>query len=366
MRKRDYYQILGVSRNVTSEEIKKAYRKIALQYHPDKNPGDKRAEEEFKEVSMAYKVLSDPEQRRIYNQSEGIDSRTRGSGGFKNTEDGFAGFGDILGDLFKTEPQSKRKTTAKPYTDVKAQRGSDMRTGLVISFAEAALGTEKRIRVQRGEVCESCQGTGARAGSLQSTCPKCMGTGEVSQKSRVGGTSHNKTCRRCQGTGTIIHQSCRTCRGTGTIDEEQSLAVKIPPGVENGQSLRLSGQGRCGLRGGKRGDLFVEITVEPHPILQRERHDLRCQIPIGFAKAALGGEIQVPTLTGSAVLHIPRGTQYNQTFRLKGLGIRKGENEYGDLLIAVIIEIPKTLTRKQEKLLREYAKVEDSESTWGW
>lgn len=365
MRKRNYYQILGIGRNVTPQEIKKAYRKIALRYHPDKNPGDKSAEERFKEASMAYETLSDPEQRGIYDQSSGIDRKDQGLGGFKHPSDSSSSFSDLFDDLFKPRPQTGRRAQTKPHSDMKRKPGADMRTDLVIPFAEAMLGVEKTIQIRRNEACQNCKGTGARKGSLQSTCPKCLGSGKVAQQSPLGDPLRNQPCIRCQGTGDLIQKPCRTCRGTGAVGKERSLLVKIPPGLESGKSLRLPGQGECSVRGGRSGDLFIDIVVEPHPVLQRDGYDLQCQIPISFTRAALGGEIRVPTLHNSAVLYIPRGTQCNQIFRLKGLGGRKSENEYGDLFITVIIEVPRTLTRRQEQLLKEFTKLEDEISTWG-
>ena len=364
MRNKNYYQILGVSRSATPEQIKRAYRKIALQYHPDKNPGDKQAEGKFKEASMAYETLSDPGQRVGYDPSSGTDTKNRSGGGFGHSNDSSSRFTDLFEDLFKTRLEAKRRTKTKQPPDAEEKRGSDIRVDLEISFPEAILGTEKTIQVQRNESCERCEGTGTRKGSLQSTCPKCMGSGEVSQQSLPGARLHVQPCSRCHGTGIFIHQPCRTCRGTGTAGKGRSLLVKIPPGIESGKSLRLPGQGECGLRGEETADLYVAVIVEPHPVLQRDGHDLRCQIPVSFAKAALGGEIQVPTLNSSAVLYIPRGTQYNQTFRLKGQGIKKYENAYGDLFVTVTIEVPRILTRKQEQLLKEYIQLENGESTW--
>ncbi len=354
MRKKDYYQILGVNRNATFEEIKKAYRKIALRYHPDKNPGDKRAEEKFKEASMAYQALSEPNPRHTYDQSSGTDTKNQGFGGFKRSEDGGSRFSAIFDNLFKTQQ----------HTEAKGKRGADIRTNLAIPFTEAMSGVEKTIRIQRNEACENCGGAGKRKGSPQSTCPKCTGSGEASNQSPLGGASYNKPCNRCQGTGVLIHHPCQTCRGTSVRRKERSLLVKIPPGIESGKSLRLPSQGECGLRGGESGDLFVEVRVEPHPVLRRDGYDLQCQISIGFARAALGGEIHVPTLSSSVTLNIPRGTQSNQTFRLKRRGIQKSENEYGDLLVTVIIEVPTTLTWQQEQLLKEYAELEERAAAW--
>jgi molecular chaperone DnaJ len=362
MRKKDYYQILGVSRNASPEDIKKAYRRIAMQYHPDKNPGDKWAEERFKEASAAYKVLSNPEQKRTYDRDEAPDPIYRSAR--RNPDENASGLNDIFNDILKTKPRTTPRTSTtsrKPETKAKSKRGADLKEQLEISFTEAVYGTEKTIYLQRREACDDCGGTGARKGAIQSTCPTCMGSGKTSYQTSPS-SSIDKDCIRCHGTGLVITRPCRHCRGMGVVDRERSLRVKIPSGIQNGSTLRLNGQGQCGIRGGKSGDLFVEVIVTPHPDLQQEGHDLKCQVAIGFAKAVLGGEIQVPTLNGSAVLRLPRGTQPHQTFRLKGLGVPKPGETSGDLLVTVEIEIPKRVTWEQEKLLREYAKLEEGNS----
>ena len=358
MRKKDNYQILGVSRNATPDEIKKAYRKIAMRYHPDKNPGDKRAEERFKEASMAYQALMEFNPQHIDNQSSGTDTGSQGNGGFRRSSDNDSKINDFFDGLFRDGPQTKRKTKAGRTVKAKGRRGSNIRTGLTLPFAEAMLGTERSIRVYRNEECDSCDGTGARKGSPESTCPNCMGNGAIFDHLLRGDTANNKSCERCRGTGVLIHQPCRTCRGTGAARKERSLLVRMPPGIESGKSLRLSGQGECGLRGGPYGDLFVDVVVKSHPVLQRDGYDLRCQVPVGFATATLGGEVHVPTLTDPIALNLPRGTQPNRTFRLIGQGIKKSENEWGDLLVTVIIEIPTALTKKQEQLLEKYIELE--------
>ena len=368
MRTKNYYNILGVSHRAPLEEIKKAYRKIALQYHPDKNPGDTRAEDRFKEASIAYEVLSHPEQRRIYDESNGLDSRNIG---FKaKREDNTADFSDLFNDLFQTkaqnsnqsppEQQKRRTTSSKPSPKAKTKRGADLKKELVISFVEAVGGSEKTISIRRREACEECHSTGMGKNSLESTCPSCLGSGKPSRQS-LGPSRQNTECIRCHGMGTIIERPCRKCGGIGTTDRERSLLVKIPAGIESGKSLRLYGQGECGLRGGKSGDLLVDVVVEPHQILQREGHHLTCYLPVSFTKATLGGDIQVPTPTGSATLKIPRGTQCNQVFRLKGMGCPISETKGGDLLVTVFVEVPATLTWEEERLLRKYARLQDSE-----
>lgn len=374
MRQKNYYNILGVSRSAPLEEIKKAYRKIALQYHPDKNPGDTQAEEKFKEASTAYEVLSQPEQRRIYDQSNGFDSTNRDfnvnrndRGGFKaSRDDSTTDFSDLFDDLFRTAAQTRenppteqKRHTTKSKPTAKIKKGADLKKELVISLAEAVLGSEKTISVRRREACEECEGTGMGQNSIESICSSCSGSGKPRQS--FSSSRQSTECIRCYGTGTVIERPCRKCGGTGTTDRERSLLIKIPPGIESGKSLRLYGQGESGIRGGKSGDLLVEVIVEPHHILQRENHDLTCYIPVSFTKATLGGDIQVPTLTGSATLKIPRGTQCNQVFRLKGMGCPISATQAGDLIITVFIEVPATLTWEEERLLRKYASLQDSE-----
>lgn len=362
MRKKDHYQILGVSRSATPDEIKRAYRKIAMQYHPDKNPGDKQAEERFREALIAYQALSELSPQHGSNQSSRTDIGNRGDKGFRRAGDSDSRFNNLFDNLFKSRPQTKQKAKTKRKVKAKSRRGASIRTGLTIPFTEAMLGTEQSIRIYRNEECNDCDGTGAQRGSPQSTCPSCMGNGEMLDQLLRGDTAHDKPCERCRGTGVLIHQPCQACRGTGGVRRERSLLVKVPPGIENGKSLRLPGQGECGLRGGAYGDLFVDIVVTPHPVLQRDGYDLQCQIPIGFATATLGGEVNIPTLTDSTTLSVPRGTQPNQTFRLPGQGIQKSGDERGDLLVNVIIEIPTTLTEQQEQLLQKYIELEEKAS----
>ena len=341
-----------------------------MRYHPDKNPGDKRAEEKFKEASMAYQALIELSAQHITPTPAGgkggrtrTDTGSQGNEGFRRSSDGDSKINDFFDGLFRSGPQTKRKTKARRTVKAKGRRGSNIRTGLTLPFIEAMLGTEQSIRIHRNEECDSCNGTGAQKDSPQSTCPNCMGNGEILDQLLREHTAEDKLCERCQGTGVLIHRPCQTCHGTGATRRERALLVKTPPGIESGKALRLPGQGECGLRGGPYGDLFVDVVVKPHPILQRDGDDLRCQVPVGFATATLGGEVQVPTLTDPTPLNLPRGTQPNQTFRLTGHGIKKSKNRAGDLLVTVVIEIPTTITKKQKQLLKKYIELEKKASS---
>ncbi|HIE28105.1 TPA: molecular chaperone DnaJ [Candidatus Poribacteria bacterium] len=346
----DYYEILGVSSSATDEEIKKAYRKLAMKYHPDKNPGDKAAEEKFKEISTAYEVLSDPEKRRAYDQRGQAGLDDLGFQGFTDTSDIFSHFGDIFADLFGPRFHQEQ---------VGPRRGADLRVDLSITFLEAALGAEKQIQVPRAETCLSCGGTGAKAGTVPQTCPQCNGTGLLSrQAQRQGGFfSISTPCPTCRGAGQIIAEPCLTCRGEGTVAQTRRLAVKIPAGVDEGAMLRLKGEGEAGAKGGPAGDLFVVIHIQPHPIFERQGNDILAKARVNFTTAALGGEIKVPTIRGSAILKIPRGTQSDQVFRLAGQGIKPASGKAGDQLVRVMITVPKTLTTRQEELLKELARL---------
>lgn len=358
MAKRDYYEVLGVSRDVSPEEIKKAYRKLAIKYHPDRNPDNsKEAEEKFKEVSEAYKILSDPEKRKIYDQygHAGLEAEVgtgAGFGGFdfdpfKIFEEVFGrgSFGeDFFGDFF-----GGRRT----YQDRGTQPGSDLHYILEISFEEAAFGTEKEIRISHYETCPTCRGEGIKPGSHPRTCPTCKGSGYV--RVRQGFFSISRTCTHCQGRGTIIENPCRDCRGTGRVRKSHRVKVKIPAGVDNGSRLRLRGEGEAGLRGGPVGDLYITLRVRPHPIFKREENTVICEIPVTFTQAALGGEIRVPTLDGNVKLKIPPGTQTNKIFRLKGKGIPYLHSYgRGDQWVKVLVETPVNLNNEQKELLRKF------------
>ena len=349
MTKRDYYEILDVDRNATDDEIKKNYRKMAMQFHPDRNPGDKAAEDKFKEAAEAYEVLSDPQKREIYNRygHEGLSSS--GFQGFRGFEDIFSSFGDIFGDIFGFSNGRSRSRTA-------ARAGADLRYDLKISFMDAASGLAKEIAVEKLERCHECSGTGAAAGTTPETCSRCQGRGQVTQSS--GFFSISSTCPQCRGQGQIITHPCKTCRGTGREKTSKLVQVKIPAGVDTGSRLRLRGEGEQGEFGGPHGDLYVFIFVEEHEFFKRSEDDIYCRIPISFVQAALGANLEVPTLTGTEKLKIPRGTQSGKIFRIRGKGIPhlRGYGN-GDQIIEAVVTVPTNLNKRQEELLREFARI---------
>ncbi|MEK7675989.1 MAG: molecular chaperone DnaJ [Verrucomicrobiota bacterium] len=362
MAKRDYYEVLGVDRNVGEEEIKKAYRKLALKYHPDKNPGDKTAEEKFKELGEAYEALSDPQKRAAYDQygHAAFDPRARGysaarGGGFHDPFDifrevfGGGGSGSIFDDFFG----ASRPDPTGP------QRGSDLRYDMEIQFEEAVLGCDKEISLTKLEACEACRGTGAESGSGLRVCPTCGGRGQVI--SSRGIFSIAQTCSRCEGAGRIIEKPCRVCHGAGRQERTSKIKLKIPPGVDTGARLRSSGNGEAGTRGGSPGDLYVVLHVKPHEIFQRDGDDLICDVPVQFVQAALGAEIEVPTLTGKAQIKIPPGTQSGTIFRLKGKGAKNLQGYgHGDLHVRVTVEVPAHLNSEQRAKLQEFAELCDA------
>jgi molecular chaperone DnaJ len=355
--KRDYYEVLIVERMASTEEIKKAYRKLAVKYHPDKNPGDKTAEEQFKELSEAYEILSDPQKRALYDQHghAAFDRRAggfaRGGGGgfhdpFDIFREVFGGGGNIFDDLFG----GGRSDPTQP------QRGEDLRFDMELTFEEAAHGCDKEITVTKPERCDVCNGSGAEAGSKVKTCPTCSGRGQVI--SSRGIFSIAQTCPACQGAGRVIEKPCKACHGAGRRDRPSKIKLKIPGGVDTGSRLRSVGNGQAGLRGGPSGDLYVILHVKPHEIFQRDGDDLLCEVPVGFVQAALGTEIEVPTLEGKAEIKIPAGTQPGTMFRLKGKGVKNVQGYgHGDLHVRVMVEVPTHLTSAQKTKLQEFAEI---------
>ncbi|HBT50337.1 MAG: Chaperone protein DnaJ [Caldanaerobacter subterraneus] len=363
MPKKDLYEILGVDRNASQEEIKKAYRRLAKKYHPDLNPGDKEAEQKFKEINEAYEILSDPQKRAQYDQFGHAAFEQGGfqQGGFGDFTQGgfdfdFGGFGDIFGDIFSDFFGTGRRKAEKG-----PKKGADIRYDLTLTFEEAAFGTEKEIEVERFEVCDVCHGTGVKPGSRPETCPVCHGTGEIrqTQNTPFGRIVNIRTCPRCHGEGKIITDPCQKCGGTGRIRKRRKIKVTIPAGIDEGQMLTLRGEGEPGLRGGPNGDLYIVIHVKPHEIFKREGYDVYVKIPISFADAALGGEIKIPTLDGMVSFTIPEGTQTGTKFKLRGKGIPHiGGRGRGDQIVEVYVEVPKRLSEKQKELLREFKRLE--------
>ena len=349
MAKRDFYDILGVNRDASDEEIKKAYRKLAMKHHPDRNPDNPKSEEHFKEAKEAYEILSDGQKRAAYDQygHAGVDPQSgMGGGGFGGGTGGFSdAFGGIFDEIFGGGG-GRSGGRSNVY------RGADLRYNLEITLEQAAFGTETKIRIPTMEACEPCKGTGAKAGTQPKTCPTCQGSGQV--RIQQGFFSIQQTCPKCHGTGKFIAEPCGSCHGAGRVKQHKTLAVKIPAGVDEGDRIRLSGEGEHGVNGGPSGDLYVQIHLKAHPVFQREQNDLHCEMPISFTTAALGGEIEIPTLDGAANLKIPAETQSGKIFRLRGKGI-KGvrSHNHGDLLCHVVVETPVNLTDRQKELLRE-------------
>ena len=342
--KTDYYEVLGVSRDASEEELKKSYRKLAMKWHPDRNPDNPQAEDKFKEAKEAYEVLTDANKRAAYDQygHAGVDpsAGAAGGAGFGNFSETF---GDIFGDIFGGGGGRQRSSV---------YRGADLRYNLEVALEEAARGTETRIRIPALESCGTCKGSGAKPGTQPTTCSACKGQGQV--RMQQGFFSVQQTCPKCQGNGKMITNPCGTCSGNGRIKQHKTLSVKIPAGVDEGDRIRLSGEGESGVNGGPSGDLYVSIQIKPHAVFQRDHNDLHCEMPVSFTAAALGGDIEIPTLDGYAKIKIPSETQSGKIFRLRGKGI-KGvrSSSFGDLLCHVVVETPVNLTARQKELLVE-------------
>jgi molecular chaperone DnaJ len=350
--KRDYYEVLGVQRDATDEQLKKAYRRLAIKYHPDKNPDDKEAEERFKEIAEAYQVLSQSELRSRYDRFGHAGMSAAGAGaGFGQ---GFAGFEDLfdmfgMGDIFGG--RSGRRSGPR--------RGADLRYDIDITLEEAAAGLKSKIRVPRLETCEKCRGSGAAEGSQPTRCPTCGGAGQV--RYQQGFFSVSRTCSTCRGAGRVISDACRACRGEGRVEREKTLEVKLPAGVDNGSRLRIAGEGEAGEMNAPRGDLYVIVHLKEHEIFERRDSNLYCTIPISFSQAALGAEVTVPTIDGQEKLRIPEGTQTGSVFRLKNKGMPVlGGRGRGDEYVAVGVVTPTSLSREQKKLFEELSKMEAS------
>ena len=353
MAKRDYYEVLGVQKSSSEQEIKKAYRRLAMKYHPDRNPDDANAEKRFKEASEAAEVLLDQEKRQSYDQfgHAAVDgsSGAGGFGGFGGSGSFSSVFEDVFGDIFGGSSGANQRGGPA--------RGSDLRYVLTLDLEEAVRGCNPNIKIPTLVQCDECKGSGAKKGTSPIDCVQCGGLGQVS--ARQGIFSIQQTCPRCRGQGKIINDPCRSCRGQGRVEEQKTLSVKIPPGVDSGDRIRLSGQGEAGTNGGSAGDLYVQVEVRAHNIFERQAENLYCDVPLNFVTAALGGELEVPTLNGRVTLKIPAETQTGRQFRLRGKGVNVSQvrsGGIGDLYCRVIIETPVSLTDKQKDLLREFAR----------
>ncbi|GIU30912.1 molecular chaperone DnaJ [Shewanella colwelliana] len=345
MSKRDYYEVLGVGRDASEREIKKAYKRLAMKFHPDRNPGDKAAETSFKEVKEAYEILTDSDKKAAYDQfgHAGVDPN-RGGGGFGGNADFGDVFGDVFGDIFGGGRRGGQRQAA---------RGSDLRYNLELSLEEAVKGLTKELRIPTLAACDSCDGSGAKKGSSPTTCGTCHGQGQVQM--RQGFFAVQQACPTCHGRGKIIKDPCNKCHGEGRVEKSKTLSVKIPAGVDTGDRIRLSGEGEAGEFGAPPGDLYVQVTVREHAIFVRDGNNLYCEVPISFSTAALGGEIEVPTLDGKVNLKIPSETQTGRMFRLRGKGVKSVRSHaVGDLLCKVVMETPVNLSDKQKELLREF------------
>jgi molecular chaperone DnaJ len=347
----DYYEVLGVSRDASDQELKSAYRKLALKFHPDRNPGDHAAEERFKQASEAYQVLCDPDKRAAYDRFGHAGVGAPGAGGFGGPFTGNVDIGDIFGDLFGEmfnvggSPRASRQ-----------QRGDDLRFDLSIGFEDAVFGTETEVKIRRLEMCPSCEGRGSASGRGPTACAQCHGRGQI--RYQQGFFSVARTCGACGGTGSIIGDPCATCRGETRVSKELKLNVKVPPGVEDGTRIRYSGEGDAGRAGGPKGDLYVVLSIQPHDFFERDGHDLRCMIPVSFPQAALGAEIEIPGIDGPVAIKIPEGTQSGKEIRARGKGVPNlNEKGRGDLVIKVLVQVPRKLTRAQRELVNKLAEL---------
>ena len=346
MSKRDYYEVLGVPKTADEQAIKSAYRKLALKHHPDRNPGDTNAEEQFKAAAEAYSVLADADKRHVYDRFGHAGLGGAATGGFDPTV--FTGFEDILGGLGDIFGFGDGRRRGGP------QRGSDLRYDLEILFEESAKGAETHIQIPRQEPCDVCHGSGAAAGSKPTTCPQCQGHGQL--RYQQGFFTVARTCAQCRGTGSIITKPCLTCRGAGRVQKERKLTVRIPAGIATGQRLRLSGEGEAGPSGGQAGDLYVVIHVQDHAFFQRDGNDLFCEIPVNFPTLAIGGQLQIPTLEGEEPFSVPDGTQSGTTFNLSGRGMPDVSGRgRGNLMVTVKVVTPRKLSREQRKLMEQLA-----------
>ena len=354
--KRDYYEVLGIQKGASEDEIKKAYKKLARKYHPDMNPGDKEAEEKFKEVNEANEVLSDPEKKARYDQFgfAGVDPNY-GAGAGGGTYGGgfdFGDLGDIFGSFFGGGFGGQRRNPNAP------QRGESIRASVSISFTEAAFGCEKSVTIERSEQCPTCKGSGCTPGTTPEVCPDCHGSGTVQTRRQtpMGVFASNGPCRKCGGTGRLIHQPCSDCRGSGAVRKRRTIKVNIPAGIDHGQTISLRGQGGAGKNGGPAGDLLITVMVQPHEIFRRDGVDVFCEAPITFTQAVLGAELEIPTIDGKVKYSIPEGTQTGTVFRLKGKGVPvlNGRGR-GDQYVTVVIETPRSLNKEQKEALRRFS-----------
>ncbi|MHB8743581.1 MAG: molecular chaperone DnaJ [Sulfuricaulis sp.] len=347
MAKRDYYETLGVPRNAPEAEIKKAYRRLAMKHHPDRNPGDKTSEAKFKEAKEAYEVLCDTQKRAAYDQfgHAGVDPAAAGAAGFYSSRGG--NFSDIFGDVFGDIFGAGRARGAQVF------RGADLRYSLELSLEDAVHGTEVRIRVPAMERCDVCHGSGSKAGTSSAVCRTCGGHGQV--RMQQGFFSIQQTCPTCHGSGKVITDPCPACHGAGRVQNTKTLSVKVPAGVDEGDQIRLAGEGEAGENGGPPGDLFVQIRLKPHALFKREQDNLYCEMPVSYVTTVLGGELEVPTLNGRASIKIPAGTQSEKLFRLRGKGVRNVRSgQTGDLYCRISVETPVNLTSRQKELLQEF------------